>query len=145
MLDLKYPIDHDAAKNLNQVSDKLFRTIRGANKEEWPPIKSWIKKNSKYLKKIHVTSIYGDEESGILASKLFSKEELDELTVNVSALWSFVYHTLAVLGVQNNALTPEEQEDYKIFLEASMLSKKIDTYQMMKYFVKIFDPTKLRY
>ena len=62
MLGLKYPKDHDAAKNLNQVSEKLFQTVNGANQEEWPPIEAWIKKNSKYLKKIHVTSIYGDEK-----------------------------------------------------------------------------------
>jgi hypothetical protein len=80
------------------------------------------------LKKIHETSIYGDEEKGILASKLFSEKELGDLTLNVSALWSFAYHTLAVLGIQNNALTPEELADYKLYIEFSMNANKMDTY-----------------
>ena len=96
MLDLPYPRDHDAAKNLDKVRIKLFQAILETDQDQWPPLESWIKENSKYLKKIHETSIYGDEEKGILASKLFSEKELGDLTVNVSAIWSFAYHTLAV-------------------------------------------------
>ncbi len=140
MLDLPYPRDHDAAKNLHLVSEKLFQVLPWAKQEEWPPFESWIKANSKHLKIIHETSIYGDEEKGILASKLFSKEELGELTQGVSALWSFIYHTLAVLGVQYSALTQEESEEYKTFLEFSMNAKIMDKYQRVKYFKKIFDP-----
>jgi len=119
MLDLPYPRDHDAAKNLDKVRKKLFETLPTAKQDHWPPLESWIKEKSKYMKKIHETSIYGDEEQGILASKLFSGEELGDIIRNVSILWSFVYHTLAVLGVQYNALTPEEFENYTIFEEFS--------------------------
>lgn len=140
MLDLPYPRDHDAAKNIEQVSEKLFLAIPGANQEEWPSLESWIKKNSKNLKKMHETSIYGDEEKGILASKLFSKDELGELTVTVSALWSFVYHTLFILGVENNLLTPEEVKEYEKFLESSLLAKKNESEKMKEYLKKIFEP-----
>ena len=145
MLDLPYPRDHDAAKNLDKVRIKLFQAIPETKQDQWPPLESWIKEHSKYLKKIHETSIYGDEEKGILASKLFSEKELGDLTQDVSALWSFAYHTLAVLGIQNSALTPEEYADYKLYLEFSKNTKKMDTYQKLKYFKKIFDPKKLRY
>lgn len=145
MLDLPYPRDHDAAKDLDKVRIKLFQTILWANQDHWPSIESWMKEHSKYLKIIHETSIYGDEEKGILASKLFSEEELGDLTRNVTALWSFVYHTLAVLGREYSALTPEEHEDYKIYEEFSKNYKTLNKYQMVKYFKKIFDPMKLGY
>ena len=145
MLDLPYPRDHDAAKNLDKVRIKLFQSLPSAKQDQWPSIESWIRENSKNLRKIHVTSMYGDEEKGILASKLFSKEELGDLTCNVSALWSFAYHTLAELGIQNNALTSDELADYKIYVEFSINAKKMDKYQMIKYFKKIFDPKKLNY
>ena len=139
MLDLPYPRDHDAAKNIEQVSEKLFLALPGANQEEWPSLESWIKKNSKNLKKMHETSIYGDEEKGILASKLFSKDELEELTVTVSAIWSFVYHTLYSLGVKNNSLTPEEVKEYEKFLESSLLTKINESEKIKEYIEKIFE------
>jgi len=64
MLDLQYPRDHDAAKNLDEVRIKLFQAIPGIKQDKWPSLESWIKENSKYLKKIHETSIYGDEKKG---------------------------------------------------------------------------------
>lgn len=145
MLDLQYPRDHDAAIDLDKVRIKLFQTIPEANQEQWPPLESWIREKSKYMKKTHETSIYGDEKKDILASKLFSKEELGDIIRNVSILWSFVYHTLAVLGIRYNALTPEEHDDYAIFEEFSMNIKKMETYQLVSYFRKIFTPQKLRY
>jgi len=145
MLGLQYPRDHDAAKNLDKVRRKLFQAIPETDQDQWPPLESWIKDNSKYMKKIHETSIYGDEEKDILASKLFSIDDLGELTQMVSTLWGFTYHTLAILGIQNSALTPEEHADYKLYLEFSKNVKKMDTYQKLKYFKKVFDPKKLRY
>jgi hypothetical protein len=97
------------------------------------------------LKKIHETSIYGDEEKGILASKLFSREELGNLTQTVSALWSFAYHTLAIIGLQNNAFTQDELDDYRIYLEFSKNAKKMSVRQKELYFKKIFDSNKMRY
>ena len=145
MLDLPYPRDHDAAKNLDKVRKKLFQAIPETDQDQWPPLESWIKENSKNMKKIHETSIYGDEEKGKLASKLFSIDDLDELTQIVSTLWGFTYHTLAILGIQNSALTPEQQADYKLYLEFSKNAKKMDAYQKIKYYKKIFDPKKIRY
>lgn len=145
MLDLPYPRDHDAAKNLDKVRKKLFQAIPETDQDQWPPLESWIKENSKNMKKIHETSIYGDEEKGKLASKLFSIDDLDEITQIVSTLWGFTYHTLAILGIQNSALTPEQQADYKLYLEFSKNAKKMDAYQKIKYYKKIFDPKKIRY
>ena len=67
MLDLPYPKFHDAAKDIDEVGIKLFQAIPDAKQENWPSIKSWIKKSSKNLEKIHETSMYGDENKGILA------------------------------------------------------------------------------
>jgi hypothetical protein len=138
MLDLPYPRYHDAAKDLDEVGKKLFQAIPDAKQENWPSIKSWIKKNSKYLGEIHETSMYGDEKKGILASKLFSKEDIGDLMIEVSAFWSFAYHTLAQLGVKYNALTQEEYADYTLYCEFSKDVNKLDTFQKYRYFKKIF-------
>jgi len=138
MLDLPYPKEHDAAKKLDQVSEKMFQIISGADQENGPPIESWIKKNSEYLKKIHETSIYGDEEKDILASKLFSNEEFGDLMVNVTAIWSFIYHTLYNIGKQYNALTQEELKRYQEFSKLSILAYKNKTEYTKNFLKKIF-------
>ncbi len=143
MLDLPYPRDHDAAKNLDKVRIKLFQAIPKTDQDQWPPLESWIKGNSKYMKKIHETSIYGDEKQGILASKLFSIEDLGELMQMVSTLWGFIYHTLAILGIQNSALTPKQQAEYKLYEEFAKNVNKMDANQKIKYHKRIFDPRKL--
>ena len=145
MLDLPYPKFHDAAKDIDEVGMKLFQAIPDAKQENWPSIKSWIKKSSKNLEKIHETSMYGDENKGILASKLFTKEDLGDIMKNVSAFWSFVYHTLAQLGNKYNALTQEEYDDYELYSMVSKNVNRLDSYQKLRYFRKIFDPKKLEY
>lgn len=143
MLDHPYPWDHDAAIDIDELENKLFQAIPDAKQENWPPIKSWIKKNSKNLKKIHETSIYGDEKKGIVASKLFSKEDISDLMIDVSAFWSFAYHTLAQLGFKYDALTKEEYSDYEVYLKFSANVNKLDSFQKWRYLKKIFDPKKI--
>lgn len=43
ILDMPYPRDHDAARNIEKFRIKLFQAIPRANQDAWPPIESWIK------------------------------------------------------------------------------------------------------
>lgn len=144
MLGLKYPRDHDAAKNLDKVTELLFEEIPWTDQEKWPPLEAWIKRNSRDMKKLHISSMYGDDKMGVLASKLFTDEQVSELMVNVSAIWSFVYHTMMIVGHQNGLVNQNEIDDYGVFVEMSQ-SKDLRGRKFLRYFKRVFDSSRMNY
>lgn len=115
---LEYPNTHDAGKNIKKVSKRLKLILPKLNYKIWDEyLENWIILQSDYMNKLHHLTIYGDEERGISASKLFSDEEKSEIIRNVSALFTFVGGPLQWIGAGLGLLTESEKKAYNEFKE----------------------------
>jgi hypothetical protein len=76
-----------------------------------------MKQNSSYLSRLHETTIYGDEKSDVPALKLFSREEVSDLTIKVSAFWTYTYVQVFYIGEYFDYLSDNQKQELLAFVE----------------------------
>jgi len=112
----KYPFNHNPAKTIDKVSEKLFSLYPISDEKLFKGFTNWMKDNGSYLAKLHHLVIYGDEEKKVPASKMFTKENVSELTIKVSSFFSYTYFQQFYIGHYFGYVSEEE---YQEFLEFS--------------------------
>lgn len=123
LVGVEYPRNHNPANNIDEVSKRIHASYPVIDDEFLEGFIQWMKDNSVYLGKLHEIVMYGDEKRNVPASEFFTKEEVSDLTIKISAFWSFTYIQLTYIGQYFGYLT---EEKYREFLQFAGL---IETYK----------------
>ena len=111
LVGLKYPHDHNPAKDIEVINTRLIEVMPWLNNEpfykEW---EQWIKEKSKYYSSLHHKTIYGDEKTGIVASKYFTKEDGSKINRDVHFVISFLSGAFLQIGALLETLSEKERE-----------------------------------
>jgi hypothetical protein len=102
---LPFSRTHDAAKNIHKLTQRMEELPILMDMEVWDQLSEWISRKSEYFAELHHKTIYGYQDSGIPASKLFTIGELDEITTEVAALYAFSSGPLLIIGNELNLLS----------------------------------------
>jgi len=106
---LIYPKNHDPTQDLENINAKLYEIFPYLNKEpifiKW---NNWIKEKGRFYANIHFTTIYGDENKGLVASKLFTENDMNKIFKDAGFILEFSRGFFDRVGKRLDLLTEEE-------------------------------------
>ena len=112
-----YPKNHDAAKYIDKVSKHIHSQYPIFDYKKMERFLEWMKENSSYLAKLHQMVIYGDEDRNVLASDLFTSEDVRSLTIKVSGFWAFTQIQLVFIGRHLGYMTEKKYIEFLKFYQ----------------------------
>jgi HEPN domain-containing protein len=115
MLGFNYPHNHNPAKDLDQVKERLFMLFPHLENEPlFKSFETWVKKRGEYMAKLHGTSFYGDEK-GNYASELFTEEDASRIWEDAEMCYKFALLPIELSGAKMGLLTEEEKKNLESF------------------------------
>ena len=108
----EYPRDHNPAKDLDNLLERMFTVF--PELKDYPIFEKWItwvKAKGPFIKKLHESSIYGDEKKMIYASDLFSEEKMFEFLDDAELSYQMSLKPIRIIGDRLELLTEKEKKE----------------------------------
>jgi len=107
---LPYPPYHDPTGDFEKVKGRILEAL--PHLKEQPGLENWekwVKANGKNSRKLHSTSIYGDEK-GKMASELFTEEDVFNVWCGATMCYEMALLPIVLVGQELNLLSSEDKE-----------------------------------
>lgn len=132
LVGLKYPHNHDPAKNIEKVNARLIEVMPYLkNQPLFETWEKWIREKSRYYAGLHHKTIYGDESTGTVASKLFMEEDVRTISHDVHFVLSFLSGMYIRIGSLLGVLTDVERKRLQDDTKIGLCLKKSGLYEKL--------------